>query len=48
MWMADGVIGLLGIYLTILVSRETVSFTFDFPRLKRLFGRGKAAPAPHG
>jgi lipopolysaccharide export system permease protein len=41
MWMADGVIGLLGIYLTVLVSRETVSFTFDFPRLKRIFGRGK-------
>lgn len=41
MWMADGVIGALGIYLTILVSRETVTFTFDFPWLRRIFRRGR-------
>jgi lipopolysaccharide export system permease protein len=39
MWMADGIIGALGIYLTILVSRETVTFNFDFPWLRRIFGR---------
>ncbi len=40
MWMADVVIGVMGLYLTILVSRETVTFNFDFPRLRRLFRRG--------
>lgn len=35
MWMADFVIGLMGVYLTILVSRETVTFNFDFSWLKR-------------
>jgi lipopolysaccharide export system permease protein len=39
MWMADGIIGALGIYLTILVSRETVTFNFDFPWLRRIFSR---------
>lgn len=39
MWMADAVIGVMGLYLTILVSRETVTFTFDFNRLRRLFRR---------
>lgn len=45
MWMADGVIGILGLYLTILVSRETVTFNFEFPRLRRIFGR-KGPPDP--
>jgi lipopolysaccharide export system permease protein len=39
MWMADGIIGALGVYLTILVSRETVTFNFDFAWLRRLTGR---------
>jgi lipopolysaccharide export system permease protein len=43
MWMADVVIGVIGIYLTVLVSRETISFNFDFARLRRLFGRRGAA-----
>jgi len=42
MWMADAVIGVMGLYLTILVSRETVTFTFDFNRLRRLFRRRNA------
>lgn len=39
MYGADILIGLVGIYLTILVSRETVTFSFDFSRFKRR-GRG--------
>jgi len=39
MWMADVVIGAIGLYLTILVSRETVTLTFEFNRLRRLFRR---------
>lgn len=39
MWMANGVIGLVGIYLTILVSRETVTFSFEFNWLRRLLKR---------
>jgi lipopolysaccharide export system permease protein len=47
MWMADVVIGALGVYLTILVSRETVTFNFEFNWLKRLFGgKRNAAAAP--
>ncbi len=42
MWMADAVIGLLGLYLTVLVSRETVTFSFEFTLLKRLFRRKSA------
>ena len=38
MWMANGVIGILGTYLTILVSRETVTFNFEFTWLKKLVG----------
>ncbi|MEO5930638.1 MAG: LptF/LptG family permease, partial [Candidatus Kapaibacterium sp.] len=45
MWMADVVIGALGIYLTILVSRETVTFNFEFNWLKRLFGGKRGAAA---
>ena len=37
MWMADAIIGAIGLYLTILVSRETVTLTFEFNRLRRLF-----------
>lgn len=43
MWMADVLIGVLGLYLTVLVSRETVTFSFEFNAIKRLF-RSKAAP----
>ncbi len=39
MWMADVIIGAIGLYLTVLVSRETVTFTFEFNRLRRLFRR---------
>ena len=39
MWMADAVIGAMGTYLTILVSRETVTFDFDFAWIRRLFRR---------
>lgn len=39
MWMANGVIGILGTYLTILVSRETVTFNFEFRWLRRLMRR---------
>lgn len=39
MWMANSVIGLLGTYLTILVSRETVTFNFEFRWLRRLMRR---------
>lgn len=39
MWMADAIIGAIGLYLTILVSRETVTLTFEFNRLRRLFRR---------
>ena len=39
MWMADVIIGAIGLYLTVLVSRETVMFTFEFNRLRRLFRR---------
>lgn len=46
MWMANGVIGLVGIYLTILVSRETVTFNFEFNWLRRLLKRtGNRQPA---
>ncbi len=45
MWMADVVIGMLGLYLTVLVSRETVTFSFEFNRLKRLFMRSTETPA---
>lgn len=40
MWLGDIVVGVLGVYLTVLVSRETVTFRFDFPRLKRFFRLG--------
>ncbi len=42
MWMADAVIGAMGVYLTILVSRETVTFNFDFAWLRRLFRKRSA------
>jgi lipopolysaccharide export system permease protein len=35
MWMANFVIGAMGLYLTILVSRETVTFAFDFSRWRK-------------
>lgn len=38
MWMADFVIGVIGIYLTILVTRETITF-IRFDWLRRLFRR---------
>jgi lipopolysaccharide export system permease protein len=41
MWMADFVIGVLGAYLTVLVSRETVTFNFDFSWLRRKKGIGR-------
>jgi len=43
MWMANGVIGILGAYLTILVTRETVTFNFEFAWLGRLMRRKPAA-----
>lgn len=46
MWMADAIIGLMGLYLTILVSRETVTFSFDFAWLRRL--RSRRAEAASG
>jgi len=46
MWMADAVIGIMGIYLTILVSRETVTFNFDFAWLRRIFRRKRATDQP--
>ena len=36
MWLGDMVVGVLGVYLTLLVSRETVALRLDFPRLKKL------------
>jgi lipopolysaccharide export system permease protein len=39
MWMADVIIGAMGFYLTVLVSRETVTFSFDFRRLRALLRR---------
>ena len=39
MWLGNLIVGGFGAYFTILVSRETVSLRFDFPRLKRLFRR---------
>ena len=39
MWLGDIIVGALGIYFTVLVSRETVSLRFDFPRLKKFFRR---------
>ena len=41
MWMADAIIGVMGAYLTVLVSRETVTFNFDFSRMRSLFRRRK-------
>ncbi len=45
MWLGDIIVGALGAYLTILVSRETVLLRFEFPRIKRFLrivsGRGK-------
>ncbi|MDB5032927.1 MAG: hypothetical protein JWQ98_168 [Chlorobi bacterium] len=46
MWMADVVIGALGAYLTVLVSRETVTFNFEFNWLKRIFGGKRGNPEP--
>ncbi len=46
MWMANAVIGMLGTYLTILVSRETVTFNFEFPWLRRLFKRADSTAKP--
>jgi lipopolysaccharide export system permease protein len=45
MWMADAIIGAMGTYVTILVSRETVTFDFDFNWIRRLFRRGKGEVA---
>jgi lipopolysaccharide export system permease protein len=42
MWMADAVIGAMGTYLTILVSRETVTFDFDFNWIRRVFRSKKS------
>jgi lipopolysaccharide export system permease protein len=42
MWMANFVIGIIGLYLTILVSRETV---FSFPRIRLHLSRTKDARA---
>ncbi len=36
MWLGDMVVGVLGAYLTLLVSRETVALRLEFPRLKKL------------
>lgn len=36
MWLGDIVIGALGVYFTLLVSRETVTLRFEFPRLRKL------------
>jgi lipopolysaccharide export system permease protein len=47
MWMADAVIGAMGVYLTILVSRETVTFNFDFAWL-RFFRRKRLAGEAQG
>jgi lipopolysaccharide export system permease protein len=47
MWMADAVIGAMGVYLTILVSRETVTFNFDFAWL-RFFRRRRLAGETQG
>jgi lipopolysaccharide export system permease protein len=38
MWLANVVIGLIGLYLTILVSRETITFNFDFNFKRRKKG----------
>jgi hypothetical protein len=45
--MADAVIGAMGVYLTILVSRETVTFNFDFAWL-RFFRRRRLAGETQG
>ena len=39
MWLGDMVVGVLGVYLTLLVTRETVALRFEFPRLKKWMGR---------
>lgn len=47
MYLGDIVVGVLGIYLTTLVSRETVLLRLEFPRLKAFFKklrRRKGAP----
>lgn len=46
MWMADAIIGLMGVYLTILVSRETVMFSFGLSSLRRLFKKKPAEKTP--
>ncbi|MGE3801051.1 MAG: LptF/LptG family permease [Candidatus Kapaibacterium sp.] len=47
MWLGDIIVGAMGLYLTILVSRETVMLRLDFPRIKRLlrfFSRKRNVP----
>lgn len=44
MWLGDIVIGALGVYFTLLVSRETVTMRFEFPRLRKLFRMRSAPP----
>lgn len=45
MWLGDIVIGALGVYFTLLVSRETVTMRFEFPWLRKLFRRPGTAGA---
>ncbi|MCB0713219.1 MAG: LptF/LptG family permease [Ignavibacteriae bacterium] len=47
MWLGDIIVGAMGLYLTILVSRETVMLRLDFPRIKRflrIFSRKRNVP----
>lgn len=44
MWLGDIVVGVLGAYFTLLVSRETVTMRFEFPKLRKLLGM---RPADH-
>ena len=39
MWLGDIVVGMLGIYLTMLVSREASIVRIDLSGLRRFFGR---------
>lgn len=43
MFLGDIVIGVVGIYLITLVTRETVQLRFDFPRLKKFVARFRPA-----
>lgn len=39
MWLGDMVVGVLGIYVTLLVTRETAALRIEFPRLKKWMRR---------